>query len=828
MAQDVRYSLRTLRRNPGFAAVAILTLGLGIGANTAIFSLIELVTLRQLPVPHPEQLVLLHWTRQRPPEWSAMNSYSGCDAAQPGLGRSGCSFPYPAVERFRTGAKTLSGVLSFGGSQTIQTGLGEAAIAASAELVSGEFFSKLGVQAQRGRTFAPRDDQPDAEPVAVLSHAFWKEHFGGDIAAVGKTIPLNGAQFRIIGIAPEGFNGLQPVLPPDVWITLQGAKGLGPGRWDSRDERSAWLFVVGRLRPGTTVQQARAELEVLFRQGLATNSAHWTGTEALPGIALTSAAGGLSVLRRGFLPALQVLAVAAGLVLLIVCANIAGLLVARAAARNRELAVRVAVGAGRWRLARQLLTESLVLAALGGALGVLLAWPGSHLLATWMKSGATIPIALDVRPSWYLFGFAVAASGFAVLLFGLAPGLIGTRVEPAAALKASAGLAGGALFGRRRSARIGRPLVALEAALALVSLVGAGLFLRTLVNLKTLDPGFRMDQLLTVGTTFKRGAGGVGLQPAAYPLLHARLAALPGVASATWSSDLLLIGNESSEGIPGPADSGQIEVNSLRIGPRFFETVGIPVLAGRSVQPEDCQGKPSSVWVNQALARRYFPNGNALGQRIGEGGVLEIVGVVGDTKYQSLRSEVKPTLFRPASTGAYLILRTASNPMSLASAVRQTIEDAAPGFRVGRMSSLSEQIDQQLFSEHMLTRLSAAFGILALVLAAIGVYGVVAYSVARRTGEIAIRVSLGAVPRDVARLVLLDGLWPVLVGITAGLLAAYGLTRLVSTFLYGVTPLDALTFGAATIVLLGAAVVACCIPLRRALRVEPMTALRCE
>ena len=824
--RDVRYSLRTLRRNPGFAAVVIFTLGLGIGINTAIFSLIELVALRPLPIPHPEKLVLVRWNKQSPPEWSSMDSYGGCDNAK---GDSGCSFPYPTSERFRTGARSLAGVLAFGGSQTVQRGLGEAATRSSAELVSGEFFSVLGVQAQLGRTFLPSDDQPGAEPVAVLSHAFWQNQLGGDVAAVGRTIILNGAHFRIIGISPQGFSGLQPVLPPEMWITLHGAAGLGPGRWDSKDERSAWLFVLGRLRPGATVQQARAELEVLFRGTLAASSSQAGGPGAQSGIELTSGAGGLRLLRGGFLPALQVLAVAAGLVLLIGCANIAGLLVARAAARRRELAARVAVGAARGRLARQLMTESLVLVALGGGLGLLLAWPASQLLATWVKSAASmLPVVLDVRFAWPVVGFALAAGGFAVLLFGLVPGLAVARVEPFAALKAGAGLAGGAGTGGSRRARVGSPLVAVETALALVLLVGAGLFLRTLVNLKTLDPGFREDHLLTVATSFKRGAGGVNLRPGDYPLLRSRLASLPGITSATWSSELLLIGNLSNGDLPGPPGSGRIQANFLQVGPRFFETMGIPVLSGRSVEPQDCREKPNAVWVNQALARRYFPGGNVLGQRIGEGGELEVVGVVGDTKYQSLRSEIQPTLFRPAPTGAHFLLRAASGPRSLEGVVRRTFGEVKPGFRPGPMTSLSDQIDQQLFREHMLARLSTGFGFLALMLAAIGVYGVVAYSVARRTGEIAIRVSLGALPRDVARLVLVDGLLPVLAGIVAGLLAAYGLTRLVTSFLYGVKPLDTLTFSAAATVLLGVAVLACYVPLRRALRVAPMAALRCE
>ncbi len=817
--RDVRYALRSLRRNPGFAAAAILTLGLCIGINTAIFSLIELIAFRPLPVPEPERLVLLQWNKHRPGQWTSMNSYGGCDGSG---ADSGCSFPYPLVERFRMSARSLGGVAAFGGAQSVQYGVGEAATGAAAELVNGEFFSTLGVRAHAGRTFLPGDDRPGAEPAVVLNHAFWREQFGADPAAVGRTIPLNGAPFRIIGVAPPEFHGLQPVLPPNFWITLHGARALGRGRWYPNDEHSPWLFVIGRLAPGVTLPQARAELEVIFHQGLASGTSQQSGS-VQPGLALTSAAGGLSVLRRGFLPALQILAVAAGLILLIGCANIAGLLVARAAARGRELATRVAIGAGRRRLAGQLLTEGVVLVALGGGLGALLAWPLSQLLAAWIRFGTTaVNLNIDVLLTWPVAGFTLAAGGLAVLLFGLVPGLMNTRVAPAVVLKGGAGAA----HAGRHGSRLGRMLVAAETALAVVLLAGAGLFLRTLINLKSHNPGFNTHRMLTVETSFKRGAGGVGLQASSYPMLRDRLESVPGITSATWGQ-LMLIGNTSDTSLPGPGGSGRIEAYTLAIGPRFFETLEIPLLAGRSIRPEDCRESPGVVWINRALARRYFPGGGVLGQRIGEGGQFEIVGVAGDTQYQSLRSGIQPTLFMPAASGTFL-LRAAASPATLEPAVLRAFKDAAPGFRPGPLRSLDAQIDQQLFAEHMLARLSSGFGALALLLAAIGVYGVMAYSVTRRTNEIAIRVSLGARPGEVARLVLLDGLPPVLAGVLAGLVAAGGLTRLVASFLFGVEPLDPVAYAGAAVVLLGAAALACGVPLGRALRVDPAAALRCE
>jgi predicted permease len=420
--------------------------------------------------------------------------------------------------------------------------------------------------------------------------------------------------------------------------------------------------------------------------------------------------------------------------------------------------------------------------------------------------------------------------GLATIFFGLAPAVAATRITPAAALKANAGLAGGDTSATGGRSHLARWLVGGEMALALVLLIGTGLFLRTLVNLETLDPGFRKDHLLTLELSPVQEGKPTGKPSVLTTDLQRQLAALPGVLSVTWSSDLLLVGNLFTRDvrIDSRSDIGMINVALLNVGPHYFETMGIPVLAGRSIQHEDCQNNATVVWVNQTLAQRYYHNLSPLGDRIKSDRPREIVGVVGDTKYQMLRSEIEPTIYVPARSATVFTLRTATGPLSLASAVRETVKQVTPNLLVRNVKSQSERIAQQLFTERLLARLSAIFGLLALALAMVGIYGVLACSVARRTGEIAIRMSLGATPLHILRLVLAEGLLPAIVGSAVGLLASYGLTRLVAAFLFGVQPLDPLTYAAATLVLLGTAALACYIPARRAMRVDPMAALRYE
>jgi predicted permease len=830
LRQDLRYALRTLGRNPGFTAVAILTLALGIGANTAIFSLLNAVELRRLPVRDPQELALLEWSADKKVNWpEGSSSYGGCDAGEirdAGQMRSntaGCSFSYPAFDHFRSHSKLFSGVAAVAGPAGFQTRLHGEIVHAAAQFVSGDFFSILGVSAQVGRTLDSKDDLPGAEPVAVLSSRCWVARFGGDPAIVGKTIALDGAPFTVVGVADKEFFGLQPEQLPDLWIPVHAGARLGDGWWRSLTAGNGWLYVIGRLKPGVSFGQAQAEMSVLLRQSPGSQEVFPPGVST--SVRLASAARGLSGLRRMYSEQLHILMAVVGLVLLIACANIANLLLTRASSRRKEMAVRMAIGCSRARLLQQLITESLLLSLLGTASGLAMEqWVSRGLAALLTSRDSYFHALVEVRLDPLVLSFTVGVACLAAMLFGLAPALAGTRERPVAALRS--GTASG-----QRSVWFGRALVAAEMALALVLLIGAGLFMRTLVNLEAFDPGFYRDNLLTFRIARPHDVNNTQAQAPVNAGLHERLAALPGVVSATWASESLLAGNleATTVRLDGRNDLGEVQVDSLRVGPRYFETMGIPLLAGRSVQPQDCQPDATAIWINRRLAEKYGSNVDPLGRVIFRNETkYEVAGIVGDTKYESLRKAIDPSVYMPARGGGIFVLRTASDPMALAAVVRRTVHDVNPNLIVDNVKSEAAQIDEQLFNEHMMARLSVAFGLLALAMAAIGIYGVLAFTVTRRTSEIAIRMSLGAMPGKIMTLVLRDGLAPAAIGAAVGLMASWGLTKLIATLLFGVAALDPLTYVSATLLLLAVAIVACYIPARRATRVSPVVALRYE
>jgi len=822
LRQDLHYAFRTLGRNRGFTAVAILTLALGIGANTAIFSLLNAVELRRLPVRDPQQLVMLQWTANKKADWSGgSSSYNGCDAGKLGAVSAGCSFSYPVFDYFRSHSKLFSGLAAVAGPAGLDARIRGEIVHASAQFVSGDFFSVLSVSTQLGRTIDARDDLAGAEPVAVLSSRYWEKHFGSDPRVLGTAISLEGAPFTIVGVAAKEFFGLQPTGLPDLWISVHSGSRLGVGWWQSLAARDGWLYVIGRLKPESPFGQAQAEMGVLLRQAPGSQDLFTPGTRS--GVALAGIAQGLSGLRRLYSDQLHVLMAVVGLVLLIACANIANLLLTRASVRRREMAVRMAIGCSRGRLLQQLITESFLLSALGTAAGLLIAIWASRALAALLASRAGYRTLVDVQLDPLVLSFTVGVACLAATLFGLAPALAGTREHAGAALKS------GTASSQR--SRFGHALVAAEMALALVLLIGAGLFVRTLVNLEKFDPGFRRDHLLTFQISRPHDVNNPQVQSPVNAGLRDRLAALPGVLSASWASDLLLVGNleMGSVRLDGRDDLGDIHIDTLRVGPRFFETMGIPVLAGRSVQIQDCQPDATPIWINRRLAEKYGSNVDPLGRVILRGKTrYQIAGIVGDTKYQTLRSSIDPSVYIPSRGGGVFVLRTVSDPESLAAAVRGAVHDVNPNLIVDNVKSQAAQIDEQLFNEHLMARLSTAFGLLALAMAAIGIYGVLVFSVTRRTKEIAIRMSLGAMPGGIMRLVLRDGLAPAVTGAMLGLLASWGLTKLITTLLFGVTALDLFTYIAATSVLLAVAMLACYLPARRATRVSPVVALRYE
>jgi predicted permease len=843
--QDLHYAFRYLRRSPGFAAVAILTLALGIGANTSIFTILNTVMLARLPVGHPEELVLFHWMSHSdgPFVWTNWSSYGGCDLKDSGSGKVNCSFSFPDYENFRTHSQSFQGIAAYGGGVGVQVNWKGQATRTNGQYVSGDFFSVLQVRPMYGRVLTPADDLPGAVPVAVLDFSYWQTQFNGDPKVVGDTVLFDGVPFTIAGVAPPEFYGLAPGSRASFWLPLHAGEQLGKRQSRQFDPRSVWLYLVGRLKPGVPIERARAEAEVMFRASLASvasaaaaaptkyeqENPRKKGFDTDIGIVFTSAERGLASLRNRYSTQLFVLMAAAGFVLLIACANIANLLLARAAARRREIAVRLALGASRMRLLYQLLTESLLLAFLGCTTGLVISyWASRGLVYVLFSPKAPAPFLATFRPNLLVFGFSAGVAALAAMLFGFVPALTSTRVTPGTTLKAGESSSSPS----RGRTRLGRALVALEMALALVLAIGAGLFVRTLITLETLDPGFRTDHLLLFSISPAAAKIPDEKIPALGQELQRRLAALPGVEAVTWSSESLLTGSlwTTDVKVAEHREMGDLESQALSIGPRYFETMKIPVLSGRSITLTDCRKDFQSIWVSRAFVNKYLKGGAALGTHIiTNDRLLEIVGVVGDVKYESLKGDFKPTVYIPLPAGDFSFqLRTVVTPEALEGTVRRVVSEAAPSVAVYHMITLQEGIASNLSAENSMARLSTGFGLLALLLAAIGIYGVLAYSVARRTSEIAIRMSLGAMPENILTLILKEGLAPALLGAVAGLFASWALTRAVQQFLYGVKPLDAMTFSVATVILFGIATLACLVPARRAMRVEPMVALRYE
>lgn len=583
-------------------------------------------------------------------------------------------------------------------------------------------------------------------------------------------------------------------------------------------------------------------MEVMFRASLASEA---SASSSVPnksekehlkasvdtnlGVALTGAERGLATLRQRYSTELFVLMAAAGLVLLISCANIANLLLSRAAARRQEIAVRLAIGASRTRLLYQLLTESLVIAFLGCAAGIVVSyWASRGLVYMLFSSRTSAAFLATIRPNYVVLAFSAGIAVAAAVLFGLVPALTSTRVTPGSTLKAT----GSNASPSEARSRLGRVLVTLEMALALVLVIGAGLFLRTLITLETLDPGFRTDHLLLFSLSPTSAKVPGDKIPALGQEIQRRVAAVPGVESVTWSDYPLLSGSVSATSVKLIEDPGQNEVDTqiMEIGPRYFETMEIPVLSGRSITVQDCRKDFSGLWVNRAFVSKYLQNATALGSHVRyEDKPLEIMGIVGDVKYQSVKADFSPTIYTAKPGGDFSFqIRTAVNPQAIENPLRKAVAEVAPNIPMEDVGTLQEGIDSNLSTENSMARLSSGLGFLALLLAAIGVYGVLAYSVARRTSEIAIRMSLGAMPKNILKLILKEALTPAFLGAAVGLLVSWGLTRLVQQFLYGVKPLDAFTFSVATAILFAVAVLACILPARRAMRVEPMVALRYE
>jgi len=841
LTQDIRFAFRMLRKSPGFTAVAVLTLALGIGANTAIFSLINAVMLRSLPIHNPQQLLIVEWRAAHDPNTSSSYNWSAC----PGISNdssappAGCTFSYPAFEQLRSRTDIFSDLCAFIASQPEHLTLNGSVSMANGFLVSGDFFATLGVRAALGRTLGPADDQLGSQPTAMLSYAFWKSRFNGDPSIIGKSILLEKTLFMVVGITAPEFTGINPGRSVDVWIPLSSQAYVAPYFPKRTAANSTWLEMMARLKPGVSRSQAQSALSVLFANATATGSTAMFKPADSPRLELINASRGLTSLRREFSQPLFALMACVGIILLIACANVGGLFLARASSRRQEIAMRLTLGATRGRVTRQLLTESLLTSLLGAVLGVLLAYWSASALTAFLSANSYSPIDLDVRPDGLVLMFTIAVAVLAAVLFGLAPALQGTRIDLAPAIK-GVGNKPMAFFAAHRLS-FSSLLVVTQVALSIVVLAGAGLLVRTLVNLERMNVGFETDHLLlfSVDMTMS-GHRGLDNSPQVYQLdraLQTRLAALPGVASATYSMVPLLSGGNMTDDfkLPAAPSSSAFSADDLPVGPGFFETMRIPLLSGRTFTPADFESsaKLEPAVINQSFAKELFGVANPLGRGVSESESKEaqwqIIGIVSDAKYNSLREAIAPTIYTLQKyAGAAFELRTKSDPTALIPSVRDAVSQVNNNLLLSNFKSQTGQIDQLLYQERLVAGLSSLFGALSLLLACIGLYGLLSYEIVRRTRELGIRVALGAQRRDLLRLVVGQGIFLGLIGVAIGIAAAIGVTRFVSSMLYGVHATDPLTFAAVSLLLLVVALLACYIPARRAVKVDPMVALRYE
>jgi predicted permease len=804
--------------------VVVLTLGLGIGANAAIFSLMDQVLLKSLPVPHPRQLVQL----------DGPGAYMGRTT-------NDMTFSYPMYTDFRDRNEVFAGLLArFPVDMTVVwQGRSERIVG---ELVSGNYFEVLGVRSALGRMFNAADDRtPGAHPVAVLSYGYWLSRFGGDPAVLNQTLVVNGHPLTIVGVSGAGFHGLEVGSSSAVMVPLMMKAQMTPTWNDLDNRRSRWLTIIGRLKSGLTPEQAEVQLNVIYRQvnemeiaAMPNASASFRKRFVEKHLEVLPARRGLSDLRQRFSSALVVLTAMVGVVLLIACGNVANLLLARATSRQKDVAVRLALGASRGRIVRQQLVESLLLSTCGGIVGLALAaWTGTLLLAA--LPGEAASRTLSASPDARVIAFTAGLTILTALVFGIVPALQATRPAITSTLKEGAGSIGGG------GARIRRGLVAAQVAMSMLLLAGAGLFGRSLHNLRSVETGFTVDSLLTFAMDPSLNGYDFPRMISFYEQLQAELTALPGVRSVSmseigaftgdgWGMTVKVDGYQSKEGEDmNPSVDG--------IGSRYFATMGVPLIAGREFNEQDTLGAPRVAIINQTMARYFFGDANPIGRRFGFGRdkptAIEIVGVVKDLRTFDMRDAVPRYLYIPyrqddTLTQLTFLVRFSGAAADTASAVRRTAQRLNPNLPIFAVKTMSAQVAESLFAEHMVAMLSIAFGALATVLAAIGLYGVMSYAVARRTREIGIRMALGAGRARVLWLVLGEVTVLALAGVASGLLAAFLLSRKVESQLFGLSPHDPATLAGAAILLLVVALLAGYVPARRATTIDPLVALRSQ
>lgn len=873
---DVRYGTRALLRNPGFCIVAVLTLALGIGANTAIFSLINDTLFRSIPVRDADRLMLLEWQSHKTPKYKSYSSYGDCPSNLEKTSLGGCSFSEPFFRDLQKQNGAFASVMAFASANRLDlSGNGPASTVENAEYISGDYFGTLGIKPALGRLIGPEDDTTTGSSIVVLSYRYWRSQFGGSPAIVRKTILLNRIPCTVVGVAEERFDSLSPGTPLNLWVPL----ALQPRMeqpWDNRDaDAGNWrLVLVGRLKQESTREQAKAQTNTLFQNALMYGEKPMAKPEDGATIVVSPIQQGLVGSQSEDAAPFYTMMVVVGIVLLVACANIAGLMLARATSRQKEMAVRIALGASRGRILRQLLTESLVLSTAGGVLGILFAsWCTSAIVA-FVEANLTTSLPFTPRIDIRVLLFTLAVSILTGILSGLAPALRCTRVNLTPSLKQ--GSENISQAGKRRTIA-GNGLVVGQVALSVVVLLVAGLLIRSLQNLKNIDPGFDSKNVLT----FSLDPTLIGYKTADtdnfYRDLRSRLAATAGVMSVSYSWKPLMHGDllTNSFHLAGRPKDEQIDSDMMPVGPEFFATMRIKVLAGRDFMPADFsraqliatvqiarmaeaaaklksgaksaakvipegETPPIPAIVNQTFVKKYFSAVNPIGQIFGtqtadpktgspKKSGWEIIGVVADAKYDKLRRNVDATTYVPSSGGTVsFAVRTETDPMKFVPQIRAIVNQMDGNLPVFEVKTESQLIAGQIFEERLTATLSGFFGGLALLLACIGLYGLVSYEVAQRTREIGIRAALGAERHDVLRLVLSQGIRLTLVGAVVGIVMALGLTRLAADLFYGVKTTDPATYTTVTALLVGVTLVACYVPAWRATRIDPLVALRNE
>jgi macrolide transport system ATP-binding/permease protein len=858
LVQDLRYGARTMLRNPAFTVLASLSLALGIGANTAIYSLMDALLMRSLPVADPASLVVLKWhiAAKNDTDDTVVHHASGYFNDDPKLGKISPIFPFPAFEMLRKSSGALSVVFAYRPAGKLNVAVGQQAEITGGEYVSGDYFQGLGVVPAAGRLIGGDDDRTASPPVVAVSYRFAQARFGNAAGAVGQNVLIDGILFTTIGVIPPRFFGVDPSKAPDLYLPFHADFLLepqrNPGTVDRyQDEHYYWTEMMGRLRPGVTLAQAQARLAPVFDAWVAATATTDLEGKNLPRFLLQDGAGGVDKLRRSYSQPLGLLLAMVGLILAIACANIANLLLARSAVRRRETAVRLSIGAGRWRVIRQLLTESLLLALFGGGAGILVAVWGIRFLTNLLSTGSD-PFTIQPELNFGVLAAALLLTAVTGLLFGLAPALQATRVDPMPVLKESR--SGGPRSGGRLRFGLGWMLVVFQLAMCLLLLVGADLFLRTLANLHSLDAGFDRQQVLLFHVNARQAGHRDPEILSFYNGLETRLAAIPGargaamansplIGAGAWGWPVVPLGQPRPEQAPSGHGSGfsRSATHILGVSPGFFSTMRIPLLAGREFNERDRTGTPPVAIVNEAWAKVNLDGANPVGQSAIDFGLrvnrreprqMEIVGLAKNARYDDLTGDFPAIVYLPLEQNADLpidemtfFLRTAGDPLGYAGVVREIVRRADPRIPVAGLNTQTAQIENEMVGERLFARLCTAFALLSLAIACVGLYATTSYTVARRTSEIGIRMALGARRETVIRMVLRDVLMMAITGLAIGLPAALGASKLIESHLFGVKPGDPWALAAPLAILLTAALAAGYLPARRASNTDPMAAL---